>query len=127
MGSTVAQPLTSIYEPEPEETRPAVTPPASNQSTPEPAKPQVASSVPPSAPAIPDEMKSGVSAFIEKHGLRTWTLEETVALLGQPVRRRDSLSASKQLDGDIYAFSDPTRQFREIELRFDGYSKRIRS
>jgi hypothetical protein len=123
MGSQTLQTLASIYEPEPEEVK---APPARPRPEEQP-KAQVASAPPPSPsiPTIPDEMRNGSSVYIEKYGMSSWTLEQAEAVLGSPVRHRFFYDPKNNPTGDIYAFSDPTRQFREFELSFDKYTKKM--
>src|SRR5581483_3220896 len=66
---------------------------------------------------VPDAMKENPGAYLEKQ-LRVWTPENARLVLGEPIRHRYSY-AQDRIDGDINAYTDPTRLFREFELRFD--------
>lgn len=66
---------------------------------------------------IPDEMKKDSAVFLAKR-LDLWTEHEARAVLGEPIRRRNSADSQ----GVIYAFRDPTKRYREFEPRFDKAS-----
>jgi hypothetical protein len=51
--------------------------------------------------------------------LGRWRLADARHLLGESPRHRLAYDESRQADGDIYAFNDPTRRYREFELDFD--------
>jgi hypothetical protein len=63
-------------------------------------------------------MRKGAFPFLEKQ-MGIWHLDDAEKLLGQPVRQRDALNGTK-VDGEIYAFPDPTKGFREFELNFSA-------
>lgn len=70
-------------------------------------------------------MKNGSSMFIEKYGMRTWTLEQAEAILGTPTSHRFYYDPKNNPTGDIYGFGDPTRQFRQFELSFDKFTRKM--
>jgi hypothetical protein len=105
LGMSQTQTLASIYEPEPP---PDSTPEAKTEAAKVPATG--------SEPAIPDEMRKGAMVFLEKT-MGVWHLDDARRVLGQPVRQRDAL-AGTTVDGQIYAFPDPTKGMREFELNF---------
>jgi hypothetical protein len=111
MGSPKS--LASIYEPEPEK-------PAENASTAgtSPAAP-VASKT-----ALSEEMKKSSYWYVESK-LFIWTKKEADAELGDPVRDRHSFDQNKNIIGEIYAYTDPTKLLREIELNFDSKTQKV--
>ncbi len=48
----------------------------------------------------------------------TWKLADARHALGEPLRQRPSLDADKTVNGQIYAFPDPTNRYKEVELEF---------
>lgn len=111
MGS--AKSLASIYEPEPE--KPTETPTKAGG--------------PPSSPVtskagVSDEMKKSSYWYVESK-LNVWTRKEAEAELGDPIRDRHSLDAKKNIVGEIYAYNDPTKLLREIELNFDSKTQKL--
>ena len=107
------KPLAAIYEPEPE--KPAE---ISNAASSPPAAP-VASKV-----AISEEMKKSSYWYVESK-LFVWTKKEADAELGEPVRNRHAFDQNKNIMGEIYAYTDPTKLLREIELNFDSKTQKI--
>jgi len=112
LSLTQTQPLAAIYEPEP---------------TPETSVATKADSSKVPAPRdsnIPDEMRKASFAFLEKQ-MGVWTLQDAEHVLGKPARARDAFSGST-IDGEIYAFPDPTNAMREFELNFSKATGRLR-
>jgi len=56
-----------------------------------------------------------------------WTAEDARFLFGEPVRQRPAFDEKGEQNGEIYAFTDPTNRYREIELDFDGESGTLRT
>jgi hypothetical protein len=54
--------------------------------------------------------------------INAWTAEDAALTLGRATRHRFGVF-DDEIIGDIYAYRDPTNQFREIELNFDKVSK----
>lgn len=106
LGMTQTQPLSAIYEPEP----------PSEAGSPSAAKLDDAKMSVAASGAVPAEMRKGAFAFLEKQ-LGRWKLADAQAVLGSPIRQRDSLSGT-QINGTIFAFPDPTNVVREYELNF---------
>lgn len=117
LSASNPQPLSSIYEPEPA--------PAPEAPPPTPAAP-AAQAAPGSVGTIqtPDEMKQQSAIFLEKK-LQTLTDTDAQQLHGAPVRHRYFYDQNKTISGDIYAYPDPTRLYREFELTFDVKTKRM--
>ncbi len=67
---------------------------------------------------LPHELKRDSGVFLEKQ-LKVWTPENARLILGEPVRHRYSYDDFKNINGDINAYPDPTRMYREFELVFD--------
>lgn len=56
-----------------------------------------------------------------------WTESDARFLLGEPVRHRPAFDDNGASNGTIYAFSDPTSRYKEIELDFDAADGTLRS
>lgn len=56
-----------------------------------------------------------------------WTETDARFLLGEPVRKRPAFDDRGSQNGTIYAFSDPTNRYREIELDFDRDTGTLRT
>jgi len=56
-----------------------------------------------------------------------WKESDAIKLLGEPKRRRPAYDDKKAVNGAIYAFNDPTRKYRELELDFDLQSGALRT
>jgi hypothetical protein len=104
LGMSQMQPLASIYEPEPPESK--------AEPQPEATKMPATSA----ATAIPDEMRKSSFAFLAKK-MGTWKLDDARHVLGEPLRQRDAFMGTT-IDGVIYAFYDPTNALGEFELNF---------
>jgi len=48
----------------------------------------------------------------------TWKLPDARRSLGEPIHQRPSLNSDKTVNGRIYAFPDPTKRYKEVELEF---------
>lgn len=97
LTSTEMRTLASVYEPEP-------APSAATSSTSGPA---------PTA-GVPDEMKQSSIIYFEKK-LHIWTVQDAKGELGDSISYRQG---TPQFPSDIFAFNDPTKQWRQIELSF---------
>lgn len=118
MSSTQPRSLESIYEPEPVKPQEDT---SKNAST-NPAAVATSSNA---IPSPSEDMKKSSLIYLEtKIGI--WSLEDTKKELGEPVRSRASYNGTV-VDGEILAYSDPTRLFREIELNFNAESNRIQA
>jgi hypothetical protein len=56
-----------------------------------------------------------------------WTESDARFLLGEPLRQRLALDDRGAKNGTIYAFSDPTHRYRELELDFNGTDGTLRT
>jgi hypothetical protein len=77
-------------------------------------------------PAYPAEFGAESALFCQRH-IGDWTLEDAVGLLGDPKGRRVSLDDDGVENGDIFAFSDASSRYRELELDFDRDTGTLRS
>jgi hypothetical protein len=95
-----------------------------------PPRPFVAPSLPAETaaiPALPAETTRSKypasftqeSAVFCQRELGHWTLADARALLGEPIRQRAAIDDDSNESGHIFAFHDPTRRYRELELDFD--------
>jgi hypothetical protein len=56
-----------------------------------------------------------------------WTEDDARFLLGEPVRQRPSLDAANHENGEIFAFTDPTGRYKELELDFEAGTGTLRT
>jgi len=111
MGSP--RPLASIYEPEPEK--------AADTAKVSAGQPVATAT---SNVVVSDEMKKSSYWYIESK-LNIWTRKEADAELGAPVRDRDAVDEKNRPVGKIYAYNDPTKLLREIELNFNSQTQKL--
>jgi len=107
------KPLAAIYEPEPEK-------PAQNAAT--AGGPPMSTA--PTKVVISEEMKKSSYWYVESK-LNTWTTKEAAAELGEPIRSRHAFDARQNIIGEVYAYNDPTKLLREIELNFDSKTQKL--
>jgi V8-like Glu-specific endopeptidase len=116
------QPLASVYEPEPP---PEIQKPGQAEPQLPPPSASPTHSQTSVAPAtIPPDMRNQISIYLERQ-MRVWTDVEAQQALGNPLRHRFAYDQNKSLIGDIYAYADPTRLYREFELTFDSNTKKL--
>jgi hypothetical protein len=77
-------------------------------------------------PVFPAEFERDSAAFCQKL-IAAWTQPDAYNLLGEPLRERVALDDADVENGRIYAFSDPTGRYREIELDFAKDTGLLRS
>src|SRR6202171_4964156 len=70
---------------------------------------------------LPSEFQQESAMYLQRL-VGTWTLADARALLGEPLRQRPSYEEDKSVVGQIYAFSDPSKRYKEMELDFDADS-----
>ena len=68
-------------------------------------------------PVFPVEFERDSAVFCQKL-IGVWTHPDAYNLFGEPLRERVVLNDDEKESGRIYAFSDPTGRYREIELDF---------
>ncbi len=90
---------------------PAATAPAS------PVRSQPRADAEASKPAFPDDFARESALYCQKQ-IGQWTEGEARALLGDPLRDRPAYDDNQLENGRIYAFSDPSGRYREMELDF---------
>jgi hypothetical protein len=81
------------------------------------------------APAKPSpllETGREVAAYCQKQ-IGHWTESDARKLLGEPKRHRPAYDEKRAVNGTIYAFSDPTSKYKELELDFDSRSGTLRT
>jgi len=113
--------------------------PASSQDTviltlpgaaPRPAAPKAAPITPPPAPApkpdLPDGFQSEISVYLQRV-IGVWKKRDADAVLGAPSRSRAAYDENKKVNGQIYAWPDPTGRYRELELDFESSSGTLRT
>ncbi len=74
---------------------------------------------------LPSELKAESAIYVQRR-LGEWQVGDARQILGEPRARRDAYEDGV-VTGDIYAFRDPTRRYREFELLFDHETKLLRS
>ena len=120
---------------------------------PEAAKPAVETPAPVAAPATPEAPKAGApatagaaahsstnttkvfyppafeqnSALFCQKMIGQWTADDARFLLGQPARQRPAYGDNQTVNGQIYAFTDPTGRYKELELDFESGTGLLRT
>jgi hypothetical protein len=74
----------------------------------------------------PAEFAQDGAIFLRKQ-IGRWGVYDAQALLGKPLRERPALDRELVENGRIRAFSDPSGNYREIELDFDKSTGLLRS
>ncbi len=109
-------------------------------SKPEAAKPAPAASTKPGGLATPTEtaprnstkvsyppaFEQNSALFCQKM-IGQWSADDASFLLGQPLRQRPAYGDNQSVNGQIYAFADPTGRYRELELDFESGSGLLRT
>jgi len=78
------------------------------------------------APVYPPEFGAESALYCQKQ-IGDWSLDDAVDLLGEPRGHRVSLDDDGVENGDIFAFSDASSRYRELELDFDRETGALRS
>lgn len=114
--------------------------PGAPAKKPEPAKPAPAdaakSSIPATPPggaphtpakvAYPPAFEQNSAIFCQKM-IGQWTADDARFLLGLPLRQRPAYGDNQSVNGQIYAFPDPTGRYKELELDFESGSGLLRT
>jgi len=114
--------------------------PGAPASNPEAAKPAPAESTKPSAPAppvgaaphnstkviYPPAFEQNSALFCQKM-IGQWTADDARFLLGQPLRQRPAYGDNQSVNGQIFAFADPTGHYKELELDFESGTGLLRT
>jgi len=106
LSSNQPRPLASVYEPEPEAAETPTTAKSADRSS------------------VPEEMRKSSALYLESK-LKVWTVQDAGQELGEPLRHRLNYDRKGTVVGDIYAYPDPTRLWREFELDFDSVTKKL--
>jgi hypothetical protein len=77
-------------------------------------------------PVFPAEFERDSAAFCQKL-IGVWTHPDAYNLFGEPLRDRAVIDEDNVESGRIYAFSDPTGRYREIEMDFAKDTGALRS
>lgn len=77
-------------------------------------------------PAYPADFEKESALYCQRQ-IGQWTEADARALFGSPLRQRPAYDEGKVQSGLIYAFSDPTNRYREMELDFAGNTGRLRT
>jgi hypothetical protein len=77
-------------------------------------------------PVFPAEFERDSAVFCQKL-IGLWTQPDAYNLFGEPLRERIVMNEDEKESGRIYAFSDPTGRYREIELDFAKDTGALRS
>lgn len=96
--------------------------PAAPKAAPKPAP------VAPPAPKVelPDDFKQESSVYLQRV-IGIWKMRDAQALLGAPARNRPAYDENKKVNGQIYAWPDPSGRYRDIELDFESASGTLRT
>ncbi|MFY9726770.1 MAG: hypothetical protein WB579_18200 [Bryobacteraceae bacterium] len=74
----------------------------------------------------PPAFEQNSALFCQKM-IGEWTADDARFLLGQPVRERPAYGDNQTVNGRIYAFSDPTGRYKELELDFESGTGLLRT
>lgn len=77
-------------------------------------------------PEYPEEFQKDSVAFFQNH-VNIWRQSDATALLGNPLRQRPSFDDDGKPNGTIYAYPDPLRRYKELELDFEGGAGKLRT
>jgi hypothetical protein len=72
------------------------------------------------------EIGHEVAAYCQKQ-IGHWKESDARKVLGKPLRHRPAYDEKKVVNGTIYAFTDPTNKYKELELDFDLQSGSLRT
>ena len=67
-----------------------------------------------------------VAAYCQKQ-IGHWKESDARKLLGEPKRHRPAYDEKKAVNGTIYAYTDPTNKYKELELDFDLQTGSLRT
>jgi hypothetical protein len=74
----------------------------------------------------PPSFETDSAVFCQKL-IGHWTEDDARFLLGEPARQRPAYDSANQENGEIFAFTDPTGRYRELELDFDTATGTLRT
>jgi hypothetical protein len=82
--------------------------------------------VAPSKPSPLLETGREVAVYCQRQ-IGRWKESDARKLLGEPRRHRPAYDEKKAVNGTIYAFADPSNNYKELELDFDSQSGTLRT
>ncbi len=85
---------------------------------------------PPAAPKPKAELPQGLqeeSSVYLQHVIGIWKKRDAEALFGTPIRTRPAYDENHKVNGEIFAWPDPTGRYRDIELDFESSSGTLRT
>ena len=74
----------------------------------------------------PPSFEADSAVFCQKL-IGHWREDDARFLLGEPVRQRPAFDAANQENGEIFAFTDPTGRYKELELDFESETGTLRT
>ncbi len=77
-------------------------------------------------PELPEAFKKDSSVYLQRV-IGIWKKRDAEALLGTPLRNRPAYDERKRVNGQIFAWADPTSHYRELELDFEASSGTLRT
>jgi hypothetical protein len=91
-----------------------------------PRIPAAAPPPPPVKPAMPPDLEREIALYCQKQ-IGHWKEADAWGILGNPKRQRPAYDEKRSVNGTIYAFSDPTGRYKDMELDFDRESGTLRT
>jgi len=90
--------------------------------------PRVAVSAPPAPvkPVLHPEVEREIAAYCQRQ-IGRWKESDALAMLGHPKKQRPAYDEKRNVNGVIYAFSDPTGRYQDMELDFDRETGNLRT
>jgi hypothetical protein len=77
-------------------------------------------------PLYPDDFEKDSGLFCQKQ-IGQWKEVDAMALLGPASTDRPAFDDKQNVNGRIYAFTDPTNHYKQLELDFDGDTGALRT
>ena len=79
-----------------------------------PRLPVAAPPPPPVKPAMPPDLEREIALYCQKQ-IGHWKEADARGVLGNPKRQRPAYDEKRSVNGTIYAFSDPTGRYKDME------------
>jgi len=76
--------------------------------------------------ALPADLQRDSAVFCQEK-IGRWTEAEARALFGAALRQRPAYEDDHSVSGTIYAYSDPSGRYKELELDFDKATSHLRT
>lgn len=77
-------------------------------------------------PELPDAFKNDSSVYLQRV-IGIWKKRDAEALLGPAAHSRPAYDEKKKVNGQIFAWPDPTGKYRDLELDFEASSGTLRT